>query len=140
MWLYKLSNLLYNLTIKGKILMKLYESSEMYLETILGIQKKKGNVRSVDIVGELGHAKSSVSESLKRLKEKNLVSMDAKGIITLTDEGKAIADKIFEMHNVLFEFLCKIGVSENVAENDACRIEHVISKETFDVIKNFIEN
>ncbi len=116
--------------------MGLYESGEMYLETILEISKKNSNVRSVDIVAEMNLAKSTVSESVKQLKQNGFIEVDAKGYITLTEKGKNVAERISERHAVLTDFLKKIGVSSEVAEKDACRIEHIISDETFEKIKN----
>lgn len=119
--------------------MKLYESGEMYLETILEISKRTGSVRSVDIVTEMNLAKSTVSESVKHLKERGYIEVDKSGYITLTEQGKSIAEKIAERHGVLTEFLLSIGVSNEVAEKDACRIEHIISDETFECIKSTVK-
>ncbi len=116
--------------------MGIYESGEMYLETILEIQKEIGAVRSVDIVNKLGYAKSSVSESIKTLKGKDLIEVDADGFIALTKKGKEIADGILERHIILTYYLESIGVSKENAEKDACKMEHIISEETFEVIKN----
>jgi len=114
----------------------IHESGEMYLETILEIQKEAGAVRSVDIVNRLGYAKSSVSESIKLLKGKNLIEVDKSGFITLTEKGKKIADGVMEKHIVLTYYLESIGVGRENAEKDACKMEHIISDETFLVIKN----
>lgn len=116
--------------------MGIYESGEMYLETILEIQKDIGAVRSVDIVNRLGYAKSSVSESIKSLKGKKLIEVDSDGFITLTERGKKIADGIMERHIILTYYLESIGVSKENAEKDACKMEHILSEETFEVIKN----
>ena len=111
------------------------ESSENYLETILVLSKKLPVVRAVDIANELGFKKSSVSIAMKNLREKgNIVVSDA-GFITLTESGMSIAEMIYERHEVLTACLVRIGVSEQVAQEDACRIEHIISAETFDAIK-----
>ena len=111
------------------------ESSENYLETILVLSKKLPVVRAVDIANELGFKKSSVSIAMKNLREKgNIVVSDA-GFITLTESGMSIAEMIYERHEVLTACLVKTGVSEHVAQEDACRIEHIISAETFDAIK-----
>ena len=108
---------------------------EDYLETILILSRKKGKVRSIDIVGELGYTKASVSVAMKGLREKNLITMDEVGYIELTGAGLKKAEKVLERHNLLAEWLIKIGVSENVAMEDACRIEHDISEETFEALK-----
>ena len=118
--------------------MRIYESGEMYLETIFELLRKNGTVRSVDIVTEMGLAKSSVSESLKNLKEKGLIKVDNEGYILLTENGASIAKTIYERHIILSKALIKLGVSESTAEKDACRIEHCISDETFDAIKKFL--
>lgn len=119
--------------------MHLQESGEMYLETIFELLRKNGTVRSVDIVAEMGFAKSSVSESLKNLKEKRLIKVDKEGFISLTEDGASIAKTIYERHIVLSDALIKLGVKSETAEKDACRIEHVISEETFEAIKNFVK-
>jgi len=111
------------------------ESMEDYLETILLLFKKNGKVRSIDIVGELGYTKPSVSVAMKGLREKNYITMDEVGYITLTKEGMTIAEKVLERHTLLSNWLIKLGVSEEVAKEDACRIEHDISEETFEVLK-----
>lgn len=119
----------------GYIQHKAEESMEDYLETILILKKQKGKVRSIDIVGELGYTKASVSIAMKGLREKNLITMDEVGYITLTKEGKKIAEKILERHTLLSDWLIRLGVSEEVAKEDACRIEHDISEETFNILK-----
>ena len=111
------------------------ESMEDYLETILILNQKRGKVRSIDIVGELGYSKPSVSVAMKGLREKNLITMDEVGYIELTDSGRKKAEQVLERHNLLTECLIKIGVSEKVATEDACRIEHDISEETFEALK-----
>ena len=98
------------------------ESTEMYLETILVIQKKKGHVRSIDIAREMNFSKPTISQQMKRLKEKELINMDEDGAITLTDAGAKIANMIFERHTELRDILIHIGVSESTASQDACRI------------------
>lgn len=120
--------------------MELFESGQMYLETILKLKQKQGNVRSVDVVTEMGFAKSSVSEALKQLCASGYTEIAQGGYINLTPKGHLVAVKILERHHVLTEFLKKIGVSEETAETDACRVEHVISDETVDRIKIFIGN
>lgn len=119
----------------GYIQHKSEESMEDYLETILVLKNKKGKVRSIDIVGELGYTKASVSVAMKGLREKNLITMDEVGYITLTKEGVKIAEKILERHTLLSDWLIRLGVSEEVAREDACRIEHDISEETFNKLK-----
>ena len=119
----------------GYIKHKSEESMEDYLETILILRQKNGKVRSIDIVGELGYTKASVSVAMKGLREKNFITMDEVGYIELTDSGLEKAEKVLERHNLLAECLIKIGVSEKVAMEDACRIEHDISDETFEALK-----
>ena len=111
------------------------ESAENYLETILMLSKKLPVVRSVDRANELGYKKSSVSIAMKNLREKSHIVVSDAGFITLTKSGQEIAEMIYERHEVLTACLVKIGVSEQVAQEDACRIEHIISAETFDAIK-----
>lgn len=115
--------------------MKTNESAENYLETILILSKKLPVVRSVDIATELGFKKSSVSVAMKHLREKNHITVTDAGFIYLTEEGKAIADMIYERHDILTQCLASLGVPEDIAEEDACKIEHVISKESFSAIK-----
>ena len=115
--------------------MKMQESPEDYLEAILILSERKQDVHSVDVAQFLGYTKPSVSVAMKRLRENGYVEMDEHGVLTLTDPGLAIASKIYERHRVLTEYFKSIGVSPAIAERDACRIEHVISDETFDRIK-----
>jgi len=117
---------------------QIYESGEMYLETILTLMQKNGNVRSIDIAREMGFSKPSVSNAMKALREGGYIVMGDTGMITLTDSGRAIAEKIYERHRVLSECFMRIGVSEETASEDACRIEHVISDETFDALKRHL--
>ena len=112
------------------------ESSENYLETILCLSKKLPVVRSVDIANELGYKKSSVSIAMKNLREKHHITVSDAGFITLTDAGRAIAEMIYERHETLTNWLTSLGVPEEIASEDACKVEHVISKETFDAIKS----
>ena len=116
------------------------ESSENYLETILVLSKKLPVVRSVDIANELGYKKSSVSIAMKNLREKDYIDVSESGFISLTDSGKNIAEMIYERHELLSECLMKLGVSEEIANEDACKIEHVISPESFEAIKSFIKS
>ena len=111
------------------------ESAENYLETILILSKKLPVVRSVDIANELGFKKSSVSIAMKNLREKNHITVTDAGFIYLTDSGKEIAEMIYERHELLTDFLVKLGVNPEVAAEDACRTEHVISAESFAAVK-----
>ncbi len=118
--------------------MKIQESAENYLETILVLSKKLPVVRAVDIATELGFKKSSVSIAMKHLREKNHITVTDAGFIYLTDSGFEIADMIYERHELLCSWLTSLGVPEDIASEDACRIEHVISKESFDAIKGHV--
>jgi Mn-dependent DtxR family transcriptional regulator len=119
--------------------MTVNESAENYLETILILSKSKPVVRSVDIAEELGFKKSSVSVAMKHLREKNHITVTKEGFIYLTDSGREIAEMIYERHELLSEWLVRLGVDKTVAAEDACRIEHVISRESFEAIKNHIK-
>ena len=119
--------------------MKILESAENYLETILILQKRNGTVRSIDIAGELEYTKPSVSVAMKNLRENGYIEMDKLGHITLSDAGLAIAKSVYERHTALSTFLTAIGVSEQTAREDACRMEHIISEETFEAIKKHTE-
>lgn len=111
------------------------ESAENYLETILVLSKKLPVVRSVDIANELGYKKSSVSIAMKNLREKNHITVTDAGFIYLTESGKQIADMIYERHLLITNWLVSLGVPEEIASEDACKIEHVISSESFEAIK-----
>ena len=111
------------------------ESAENYLETILVLSQKLPVVRSVDIANELGFKKSSVSIAMKNLREKNHITVTDAGFIYLTDSGREIAEMIYERHTWISETLISLGVPAEIASEDACRIEHVISKESFDALK-----
>uniref|UniRef100_UPI004055B66F metal-dependent transcriptional regulator n=1 Tax=Agathobacter sp. TaxID=2021311 RepID=UPI004055B66F len=111
------------------------ESAENYLETILMLSKKLPVVRSVDIANELGYKKSSVSIAMKHLRENEHITVSNAGFITLTDSGKAIADMIYERHEIISKYLVLLGVPEDIAAEDACKIEHVISPESFEALK-----
>lgn len=115
------------------------ESAENYLETILVLSKKLPVVRAVDITHELGFKKSSVSIAMKNLREKQLITVTEAGYIYLTDAGKEIADMIYERHELLSSWLLQLGVPEEIALEDACKLEHVISKESFEAIKKHIK-
>jgi len=119
--------------------MILLESGEMYLETLLVLQKKKNNVRSIDISEEMGYSKPSVSRAVKLLKNNNYITVDTNGYIDFTEKGREIAEKIYERHVVLSECFKFLGVSEENATNDACKVEHCLSNETFDAIKKFMK-
>lgn len=114
------------------------ESSENYLETILILSRKLPYVRAVNIAEELSFKKSSVSVAMKNLKEKEYIIVDEQGHILLTSSGKAIAEMIYERHTLLSKWLMSLGVNEATAHNDACKMEHILSKESFDAIKKSI--
>lgn len=118
--------------------MKIQESAENYLEAILMIQQQKGTCRSIDVAQFLGFSKPSVSRAMSLLRENGYVVMDESGLLNLTDSGRAIAESILERHELLTKWLTSIGVSPEAAQADACRIEHVISSETFRCIKAII--
>ena len=118
--------------------MKVQESAENYLETILVLQKRTGAVRSIDIANELEYSKPSVSVAMRHLREEELISVDSGGFITLLPKGKAIAERIFERHELLTSWLMQLGVPKDIASEDACRIEHVISRESFDALKAYV--
>ena len=119
--------------------MALQESGEMYLETILILSRKNGQVRSVDICEYMGYSKPSVSRAVGLLKKGEFITVEKEGYIHLTEKGLAVAEKILERHTILTQMLIGLGVSQQVASNDACRIEHVISDETFQAIRNHIQ-
>ena len=116
--------------------MKIQESGEMYLESVLVLSRKKGAVRSIDVAEYLKYSKPSVSRAMSILRAENYIVFDRNGYIILTDKGRTVAEKIYERHNVLTTLLTSIGVSPETAVEDACRIEHVISDETFNAVKN----
>ncbi|NLK40261.1 MAG: metal-dependent transcriptional regulator [Clostridiales bacterium] len=118
--------------------MKIYESAENYLETILILSKKNDRVRSIDIVNKLEYTKPSVSVAMKNLRKNGYIDMDRDGYITLTDKGRAIADAMFERHILFTNWLIELGVDEKTAAEDACRIEHVLSTDSFEAIKKHI--
>ncbi len=115
--------------------MKIQESGENYLETILMLKNRIGQVRSIDIVREMDFSKPTVSVAMKRFRENGYISMDGEGYITLTPKGQEIAERIYERHEVIAEILMKLGVPEKTAYEDSCRIEHDLSDETFAKIK-----
>lgn len=116
--------------------MHLQESGEMYLETVYILTRKSDSVRSIDICEYMGYSKPSVSRAIGLLKSGGYITVDGKGYITLTEEGRAIALKMFERHTMLTNFLVGLGVDEKTASEDACKIEHHISEESFNAIKN----
>lgn len=119
----------------------MHESREMYLETILILKKRKGQVRSIDIARELNFSKPSVSRAVGILRDDDFILVDNNGYIELTEKGKEKAKEIYEKHKVLTTFLVKIiKVSPEIAEEDACRIEHIISDDSFQGIKKYLEN
>ena len=119
--------------------MHMQESGEMYLETIHVLYKKNGHVRSVDVSEYMGYSKPSVSRAVGLLKNGGYISVDKDGSITLTELGYEVANKIYERHTVLTQFLVQLGVSQEVAAEDACKLEHAISDESLKAIKNFIQ-
>lgn len=119
--------------------MRIQESAENYLETILILKNRLGQVRSIDIAGELSFSKPSVSVAMKNLRQGGYIEMDAGGYIDLLDKGREIAEKIYERHRLLSNWLTALGVDPKTAVEDACRIEHVISAETFAALKAHVE-
>ncbi len=121
--------------------MKIQESGENYLETILILKSRNGYVRSVDVANELSFTKASVSRAMSILRKAGLIVMEKNGNIVLTESGMEKASAVYERHTVLTEFLRKaLGVSEEIAMQDACRIEHIISQESFDKIKDYVKS
>ena len=119
--------------------MALHESAEMYLETIYELSQKHPSVRSIDVAEAMGYSKPSVSRAVGLLKQGGYLLMDKDGFLTLTESGVAIAKKIYERHTILSLMLTSLGVSKETATEDACKIEHVISDETFDAIKAHLD-
>lgn len=119
--------------------MKLKESGENYLEAILILKKEMGNVRSIDVAHHLNVSKPSVSVAMKNLREEGFLVVDELGNITLTEQGMQVADNMYERHHVLAKALMALGVSEETAYEDSCKIEHDLSQESFLKIKNFLE-
>lgn len=115
------------------------ESGEMYIETIFVLKSRKDKVHAIDVASELGYAKSSVSRALNILKGKQMITIAPNGEIDFTEQGKALAQEIYERHEVLTKFLLSIGLPEDIAESDACRIEHVISDQTLQAIKKHLK-
>ena len=119
--------------------MHLQESGEMYLETIYILSQKSGSVRSIDVGDYMGFSKPSVSRAVGILKKGGYVVMDKDGSLTLTDSGLKVAEKIYERHTLLTDFLIRLGVSKETAAGDACKMEHDISDETFEAMKRHVE-
>ena len=115
--------------------MKIHESAENYLETVLMLKKEKGQVRAIDIVNHLGFSKPSVSIAMKNLEADGYISRDSAGHISLTDKGLSVAKSVYERHDLLYQLFSYIGVSEATALDDACKVEHHISQETFECLK-----
>ena len=133
----------YNKTVDftlGDKTLKTRESMENYLETILVLGLKNDRVRSIDIANELEYSKPSVSIAMKNLREKSLIVIDDEGFIRLTEEGRQIADSIYERHVAISDWLVSLGVDRKTAIQDACKMEHVISEKSFWAIKNLIES
>ena len=118
--------------------MKIQKSAEDYLESILVIKNRKGNVRSIDIANDLGFSKPSVSVAMKNLRENGYIEMDESGYITLTKAGAEIASKVYERHTTLSNWLISMGVNENVAAEDACKMEHDLSDESLTAISGLL--
>ncbi|MBE5767893.1 MAG: metal-dependent transcriptional regulator [Clostridiales bacterium] len=119
--------------------MPLHESAEMYIETIYRLSQESNFVRSIDVAENMGYSKPSVSRAVSLLKQGGYLLMDKDGFLTLTDAGKAVAKKIYERHTVLSGLLISLGVDEKIAAQDACRIEHVISDESFAAVKRYLD-
>ena len=117
--------------------MEIHEAAEMYLETILILKNRNGEVRSVDIAREMGYSKPTISIKMKQFREEGYIKVDDDGYITLEDKGLAIAEKIYERHQVLSKLLMALGIDEKTATDDACKIEHDISPETFNALKKY---
>lgn len=115
--------------------MPIQESGEMYLETILYLTKEIGSVRAIDVAEHMGYSKPSVSRAVGLLKNGGYITVDEEGFLVLTDSGKDVAEKIYERHTLLTEFFVKLGINPETASDDACKIEHHLSDETFNAIK-----
>lgn len=120
--------------------MVIHESAEDYLESILVLRERRGQVRSIDVVNELGYSKPSVSIAMKKLRESGYISMDADGSITLNESGLEIASRIYGRHKTITRFFVLLGVDPSVAAEDACKVEHDLSDETFARLKEFVEH
>lgn len=120
--------------------MGLHESGEMYLETIFVLSKEKGAVRAMDVAAHMNYSKPSVSRAVHLLEDNGYIDVSKEGLITLTDSGLSVAHKIYERHTILTSILIKLGVSESTALEDACKLEHAISDESFEAIKKYMAN
>ena len=118
--------------------MRLHESGEMYLETILILSQKQNMVRSIDVAEDMGFSKPAVSRAMAKLKADKYILIDSEGYIALTESGRQIAEKIYERHTILTRFLIRLGVDEEIAAAAACKIAHDMSDKTFDAIKNHV--
>ncbi len=118
--------------------MKTFESEEMYLETILILQQKNAAVRSIDIARELNYSRPSVSRGVNLLQKKGFIAIEKNGLIRFTETGKAKAESVYERHRVITELLVSTGADRELAEENACRIEHVISEEMFEILKKYV--
>ena len=119
---------------------RIFESKENYLETILILHNRNGDVRSVDIAAEMEFSKPSVSVAMKNIREEGCITVDKNGYITLTESGREIAERVYERHLLFTSWLISLGVSEEIAAEDACRIEHCLSAESFAAIKKYVLN
>lgn len=119
---------------------RILESGEDYLETILILHQRNGEVRSIDIAAELDYSKPSVSVAMKNLREKECINVDKNGYITLTEKGQQIAERVYERHLLFTGWLTSLGVPEDIAAEDACRIEHCLSNESFEAIKKHVKS
>lgn len=119
--------------------MVIHESAEDYLEAILVLKERRGVVHSIDIVNELGYSKPSVSIAMKKLRENGYITMDPDGSITLNESGLAIASRVYNRHKVITELFTLLGVSPEIAAEDACKVEHDLSDETFSKIRDFVK-
>jgi Mn-dependent transcriptional regulator len=119
--------------------LQVHESTENYLETILVLSKEQPQVRSIDIVNEMGFSKPSVSVAMKNLRQQKYITTDDNGHIKLTSSGRNLAESVYERHTLITNFLVQIGVDAKIAAEDACRVEHVLSPETFEALKTYIK-
>jgi Mn-dependent DtxR family transcriptional regulator len=120
--------------------MRIQESGEMYLESIYRLLQTQSHVRAIDVGEYMGYSKPSVSRAMGLLKKGEYISVDNDGSITLTESGKVIAEKIFERHTLITELLIRLGVDKEIAADDACKMEHVISDESFEAIKKYVDS
>lgn len=118
--------------------MGIHKSAEDYLEAILMLKERIGQVRSIDIVNQMGYTKPSISVAMKHLRESGYIRMDTEGYITLTEPGRAVAERIYARHRLLTKYLISLGVSDETAAADACKIEHDLSDETFEKLKQHV--